>query len=240
MPFLRRRGKAPRERADRLTLGLAASGVATSVAVIGGEFKRRYSRRLAERHPGPEPTGRPEGPVEAIQLAGQASQDTLVVAIEGYSAASRRETALFNLFTGFVGAFAWARLSTTGIRAGWWPLGNVSVGGRHIHHYVPGIGLAFASGAIAIVTEKRELETALAVPFGIGAGLTFDEAALLLDLRDVYWMREGVLSIQVSFGVASVLGATILGMRLLQRGERRSEERGLIPDADVAQAPAPA
>ncbi len=31
--------------------------------------------------------------------------------------------------------------------------------------------------------------------------MTFDEAALLLDLRDVYWTREGILSVQVSLGV---------------------------------------
>ncbi len=232
VPQLTRRRR--RERADRLTLLLAASAVGTSSAVIAGEFQRRFRRRLAAAHPEEETPTLPESPVEAIQLAGQASQDTLVVAIEGYNAASRPETALFNLFSGFVGAFAWARLSTTGIRGGWWPLGNVELGGRHIHHYVPGIGLAFLSGAIAIVTESRELETALAVPFGIGAGLTFDEAALLLDLRDVYWLPQGVLSIQASLGMASVLGATILGMRMMQRGERRGEQRGLIPDAGAA------
>lgn len=219
-----------RARIDRLTLGLAGTAVATSGAVIGTEFSRRYRRRLAQRHPGAHV---PEGPVEAIQLAGRASQDTLLVAIEGYTAASRRETALFNLFSGFVGAFAWARISTAGIRSGWWPFRNVSVSGHHIHHYVPGIALAFLSGGIAIVTESRELETALAVPFGIGAGFTFDEAALLLDLQDVYWQPRGRLSIQVTAATASLLGATILGMRLLQRGEQRGERAGLIPAAPV-------
>ena len=199
--------------------------------MIAGEFQRRYRRRLEERHPEPDDSLRPEGPVEALQVAGPASQDTLLVAIEGYSAASRRETALFNLFSGFVGAFGWARLSTAGIRAGWWPLGNVRVGDSHIHHFVPGIGLSFVTGAVAIVTESRELETALAIPFGVGAGLTFDEAALLLRLRDVYWTPEGILSVQISCAVASALGATILGMRMLQRGEQRGEEQGLIPNA---------
>jgi hypothetical protein len=168
--------------------------------------------------------------VEAIQAAGQASQDTLLVAVEGYTAAPRRDTVLFNLFSGFVGAFAWARISTAGIRAGWWPLGNVKVGSSHIHHFVPGIGLAFASGAAGLVTESQEIETALAIPFGVGVGLTFDEAALLLRLQDVYWTREGMLSVQLTLATASLLGATILGLRMLQQGERRRAEQGLLPD----------
>jgi hypothetical protein len=121
------------------------------------------------------------------------------------------------------------RLSTTGIRGGWWPFGNVRVRGRHIHHFVPGILVAFAAGGAGLVTQSERLEELLAFPFGAGIGLTFDEAALLLDLRDVYWTREGILSVQISFGAAAILGATILGLRMLRRGERRGEEAGLIP-----------
>jgi hypothetical protein len=223
---LRRRPRLFAE--DRLTLALGASAVGMSGAVIGTEFIRRFRRRVTEAHPD---TQLVESPVEAFQLAGRASQDALLVAYEGYTATTRRETALFNLFSGFAGAFLWARVSATGIRSGWWPLGNVNVSGRHIHHYVPGIVLAFAAGGTAIVTESRELETALAIPFGIGAGLTFDEAALLLELDDVYWLPRGRLSIQVSAATVSILAATILGMRLLQRGEERGESSGLIPGA---------
>ena len=222
------RGRRRQARIDRVTIGLAASAVVTSGAVLAGEFSRRYRRRLAEAHPAHSV---PQSPIEAIQLAGQASQDTLLVAVEGYAAASRREAALFNMFTGFAGSFAWVRLSTTGIRSGWWPLGNVSVKGRHIHHFVPGIAIAFLSGGVAIVTESRRLETLLAIPFGVGAGLTFDEAALLLEFQDVYWTPRGRLSIQLSAATVSVLGATILGMRLLQRGEARGEQAGLLPAA---------
>ncbi len=217
-----------RRRIDRLTLALAVSGVGTSAAVIAGEFQRRFRRRVDERHP---QTRLPHGPVEALQLAGRASQDTLLVAYEGYAASTRREAALFNLFSGFVGAFAWARLSTAGIRWGWWPFGNVNVRGRHIHHFVPGIALAFVSGGVGIVSENRDLETLMAIPFGAGIGLTMDEAALLVDLQDVYWLPRGRFSIQVSSATASVLGATILGMRLLRRGEARGERSGLIPGA---------
>lgn len=209
---------------------LASTALATGVAVFGGEVVRRYRRRIDERHAGElGEHHHADGPVEALQVAGQASQDTLIAAISGYGSASRTETAVFNLFSGFVGATIFARVSTAGIRAGWWPLGNVRVRGRHIHHFVPGILLAFGSGAAAIITEQQSLETALAVPFGAGVGLTFDEAALLLDLRDVYWTREGILSVQLTLGMASFLGAVIVGIRMLRRGEIRAGEQGLIP-----------
>ena len=140
---------------------------------------------------------------------------------------------LFNLLSGFVLGFALMRLSTAGIRGGWWPFGNVRLGGRHIHHFVPGILIAFGSGAVALVTDNARLEQALAVPFGAGIGLTFDEAALLLDLRDVYWTREGVLSVQLSCGLAATLGGTILALRMLRRGEERVEAAGLIPPPEA-------
>ena len=131
-----------------MTKGLAVTAAAASATVIAGEVVRRYRRRLAERHPD-ETHALPESPVEALQVAGRASQDTLLVAVTGYNAASRRETAMFNLFSGFVGASLFVRVSTLGIREGWWP-GNVNVGGRHIHHYVPGILLAFGTGAAGL------------------------------------------------------------------------------------------
>ena len=62
-------------------------------------------------------------------------------------------------------------------------------------------------------------------------GLTFDEAALLLDLRDVYWTRQGLLSVQLSLGATAILSIAILTQRMLRRGERRREAEGLIPPA---------
>ena len=228
-PLARRRRSQLRLLEGRLTKALAATAAVASGAVLFGEAARRFRGRLAERHPEEEHALLPDSPVEALQVAGQASQDTLLVAVAGYSAASRRETAMFNLFAGFVGSSLFVRVSTLGIREGWWPFGNVSVGGRHIHHFVPGILITFVTGAVAIVTESRSVETALAIPFGAGIGLTVDEAALLLDLEDVYWSREGLVSIQLSLGVASFLAAAVLGMRMLQRGETRVTNQGLIP-----------
>jgi hypothetical protein len=100
------------------------------------------------------------------------------------------------------------------------PFRNVRVGRRHIHHFVPGIVIAFASGAAAIVTRNEDIEPLLAVPFGVGMGLTLDESALLLELDDVYWTREGLLSVQITLAVVALLGALTLALRLLRRGEQ--------------------
>ena len=214
-------------------MGLAGLAIATAGSVLATEITRLARRRVrgSDSPNGPTPAGVLKTAEQALGTAGRATQDTVAVAIEGYEATPRHETVLFNLLSGFVLGFALMRLSTAGIRGGWWPFGNVRLGGRHIHHFVPGIAIAFASGAVALVIDNSRLERALAVPFGAGIGLTFDEAALLLDFRDVYWTREGVLSVQLSCGLAATLAGTILALRMLRRGEERVEAAGLIPAA---------
>ncbi len=188
--------------------------------VLAGQFGRMLRRRAgqdAEHHQG------------LVEAAPTAALDTVNVAVVGYEQAPRSETILFNLLAGFLGSFAVVRLSAWGIREGRGPFRNVKVGGRHIHHFVPGILLGFASGTGALLTRDEATEEWLAVPMGIGMGLTFDEAALLLDLRDVYWTREGLLSVQLSLGATAILSIAILTGRMLRRGERRQEAEGLIP-----------
>ena len=226
---LRRR---PEEHDDRVTLGLAALATATAGAVAFGELTklaRRRAREAAEDPAVAEPENVFETAEQALVSTQLATQDAVAVALEGYAATPRAETVLFNMLTGFTGALAVVRLSTHGLRAGWWPLGHVEVGGRHIHHFVPGILLAFGSGAAALLTSEDALEKKLAFSFGAGMGLTLDEAALLLDLRDVYWTREGVLSVQLSLGATALLSGTLLALRILRRGERRTEAIGVIP-----------
>jgi hypothetical protein len=221
-------------RADRLTLGLAGLAAATAGTVLAGEVAKLARRRAREM---PEAETALDSAEHALLSTGEATSDTLVVALEGYDATPRGETVLFNILTGFVGAFVLVRVSTTGIRSGWWPTTDVVLGGRHIHHFVPGILLAFVSGGAGLITQSPKLEQSLAFPFGAGIGLTFDEAALLLDLRDVYWTREGILSVQVSLGLSAILGGTIIFLRMLRRGEERVEERGDLPPAPERMGP---
>ena len=184
-----------------------------------GQFSRMFARRASEAH----------DPEALLESAPAAAADTVGVAVRGYEEAPRHETVLFNLLAGFLGSFALVRLSTWAIRDGRGPFRNVSIGGRHIHHFVTGILLGFGAGTAALLTDDDELEQWLAVPMGAGFGLTFDEAALLLDLRDVYWSREGLLSVQLSLGATAILSIAILTLRMLRRGERRQEQEGLIP-----------
>jgi hypothetical protein len=212
-------------RADRITVGLAVFAAGSAGTLMAGELLRMARRRRESREA--------ETPSTLVDAAGYATRDTLAVARRGISATPHHEAVLFDILLGFLGAFAVARLSTWGIRSGWWPAGNVRVRGRHIHHFIPGILLAFAAGIGATTAQSDRMESALAIPFGAGMGLTMDEAALLLDLRDVYWTRQGLISVQVSLGVTATLAATILGLRVLRRGEKKGVEEGLIPQLDT-------
>jgi hypothetical protein len=164
----------------------------------------------------------PQETDDVLGAAEAAVVQTAEVAKVGYRETPPRENALFNLLSSFAGTFLAARGTTYLLRrrrtVG--PFRELIVGRRHIHHFVPGIVLGFAAGAVAIVTRNEWLEPRLAVPFGIGMGLTLDESALLLELEDVYWTREGLLSVQITLSVIAVLASLALGLRFLRRGER--------------------
>jgi hypothetical protein len=165
----------------------------------------------------------PPSEADSLLLAAEeAVAQTAEVARAGYREASTRENALFNMLASFATSFLaarWTAYTLRGRRA-YGPLRNMRLGRRHIHHFVPGILLAFVSGGAAILTREEELEPRLAVPFGVGMGLTLDESALLLELDDVYWRREGLLSVQITLAVMALLAALALGLRLLRGGER--------------------
>jgi hypothetical protein len=121
----------------------------------------------------------------------------------------------FLTLVAFLCAFGFIRTSAHMIRAqvSWWP-GNVEVGGTHIHHLVWGICalLLFGYLGVAVNPDSPWLEVA-AIGFGIGAGLTLDEFALWLNLKDVYWETEGRRSIDAVIVAAGLAGMALLGLR---------------------------
>ena len=201
-----------RLQADRRTVVLGAIAAAAVLAVVAGEVGRVWRRGAA---PLPQETD------DLLQAAEVAAVETAQVARVGYREVPDRENALFNLLGSFAITFIAARSITYVLRdrPTLGPFRNLRLGRRRIHHFVPGIVIAFAAGAGAIVTRDANLEPQLAVPFGIGMGLTLDESALLLELDDVYWTREGLLSVQITLTVMAVLAALALGLRFLRRGE---------------------
>jgi hypothetical protein len=112
----------------------------------------------------------------------------------------------------FVLTFLVTRLVTRLIRAGKGPFGNVSAGGVHIHHVVPGIVLTIIGGFGAVGGGRHGFGSAVsAVVFGVGAGLVLDEFALILHLDDVYWSEEGRKSVEVVVVTAALVGLVLGG-----------------------------
>lgn len=114
--------------------------------------------------------------------------------------------------TAFVLTFLITRCVTRLIRAGKGPFGNISTGGVHIHHVVPGVVLSIVGGFGAVASGRHGFGAALfAVVFGIGAGLVLDEFALILHLDDVYWSEEGRQSVEVVVLTAALVGLVLAG-----------------------------
>jgi hypothetical protein len=125
-----------------------------------------------------------------------------------------RETQ-FLFFVAFLVSFGFIRTSAHMIRAqvSWWP-GNVEVGGTHIHHLVWGILLLLINGYVGVAIHPGDpWRDIIAVGFGIGTGLTLDEFALWLNLKDVYWSQQGRRSIDAVLVAAGLSGMLLVGFR---------------------------
>ncbi len=125
-----------------------------------------------------------------------------------------KEPELFFLLS-FLVTFGFIRTSAHMIRAqvSWWP-GNVQVGGTHIHHLVWGICLLLVVGYVGVAIEPPSpWQEVVAILFGIGTGLTLDEFALWLNLKDVYWSEQGRRSIDAVIVAAALAGIILIGFK---------------------------
>jgi hypothetical protein len=141
---------------------------------------------------------------------------------------SRRE----RLFLASVGFFTTAlivRGITIAIHHDVGPFHDVSYHGHHIHHLVWGILLLllvgyswlneFGTGAAGLSRWTSRLTSML---YGVAAALTLDEFALWLNLKDVYWQREGHESYEAMALFGGLLAIGVLGAPFF---------RGLLTDA---------
>jgi hypothetical protein len=129
---------------------------------------------------------------------------------------------VFLVLVGFVGSFAFIRMSTRMIRAevSWWP-GNIeSESGLHVHHLVFGIITMMVAGTIGFAAFGHSPLTEIcAFFFGVGAGLTIDEFALWVYLEDVYWADQGRSSIDATVIGAALIGMIVIGVNPFEAGD---------------------
>jgi hypothetical protein len=140
-----------------------------------------------------------------------------VAALDFFSSRAEpgRECA-FLLLLAFLLSFLFIRTSARLMRSPrvpWWP-GSVEAGGVHIHHLVWGISLVLLSGFAAFVSDLYSPWWQItSIAFGIGVGLTLDEFALWLYLKDVYWANEGRDSIDAVVFAALLAGLVAVGVQ---------------------------
>jgi polygalacturonase len=141
---------------------------------------------------------------------------------------------LFWSALGFFVALAVVRTLTLMIHYQVGPFHDIEMHGRHIHHLVWGILLLLLTGYLWVLQTgtgmsgaRRWVGAVVSMIFGVGAALTLDEFALWLNLRDVYWEREGRESFEalLLFGAALVVG--IVGGRLVHHAKKGVGGRGL-------------
>jgi hypothetical protein len=130
--------------------------------------------------------------------------------------ADRPRRRLFLASVSFFLTFAIVRGMVFCIRHQIPPFHYVIMDGRHIHHLVLGIFILLAvgygwlceigtgSGSSSIFASRL-----MSLLYGMGSALTLDEFALWLNLKDVYFVREGRSSIDavVLFGSLLAIGA---------------------------------
>jgi len=123
--------------------------------------------------------------------------------------------AMAGFLVGLLATFLFVRINTRLIRAkvSWWFHDIESDGGTHVHHMVIGVVLMATVGILMIATEPAALlAQVLALLFGVGVALTLDEFALILNLQDVYWRKEGRLSVDAVVIVVTAAALFVVGV----------------------------
>jgi hypothetical protein len=139
----------------------------------------------------------------------------------------QRERATLASWLAFSATFGAVRGVTYSIRSGRGPFRNLSVGGEHLHHYMWGIGLLAGVGAVAVSgSERQRSHPGVAISYGTGLALIVDEFALLLDLKDVYWAKQGRISVDLGIGGIAAVGSYFAALPVARalRHEREADE----------------
>jgi hypothetical protein len=126
----------------------------------------------------------------------------------------------------FSTTFTGVRVITHAIKDNRGPFRNLAVGGEHLHHYMWGILGLTGVGAIAVNGDAASVAHPLvATAYGSSLALIVDEFALLLDLRDVYWQKQGRVSVDLAVAIIAGIGLYFTAPPLVRRYRRRRVQR---------------
>src|ERR1700686_4528572 len=133
-----------------------------------------------------------------------------------YFAEDPRRERLFLASLGFFAGFGVARTITHAILHQVGPFRNLSIGGRHLHHMVFGIGGLLGVGYLWLVLlgvspKSKRMSQATAVGYGVASAMPLDEFALWLNLEDVYWAKQGRQSVDAVALFGGLLSIGIWG-----------------------------
>jgi hypothetical protein len=131
-----------------------------------------------------------------------------------YTLTTRQRSALV-AYSSFAATIVAVRGLTTSIKSQRLPVHDITLRGTHIHHYLPGIALLTAAGAFGVRgSDKPSVHCLLGATYGAGCALVTDELPLLLNLRDVYWAREGRWAVDLALAIIASAGAYFTGIPL--------------------------
>jgi len=172
-------------------------------------------------------------PTKVVERAQERGFSPARVYSDHFEADPSRER-LFLSSIGFFGGFGLARGITHMIKHHIGPFHNIEgKGGFHLHHLVFGItgllGVGYA-GLLQLGVRPRANTPAsrvTSVAYGMASALTLDEFALWLNLKDVYWAKQGKESIRAAFGFGAVLSMGLWGGPFLR--ELSKEFKKLLP-----------
>ncbi len=193
---------------------------------------------VSDTHLPPAPGGAPGSPPSRTEPPGtepptagaQGTGDPAGASVPAVAAAFHqelhpaRQSAVLS-WLAFGTTFGAVRAITYSIRHGRGPLHDLTPGGLHLHHYLWGIGMVSGVGGVALRgADRAHRHPAMAIAYGVGMALIVDEFALLLDLRDVYWAKQGRWSVDLGVGLIAAAGLVLEGQPMLRRlrRERRS------------------
>ncbi|WP_194893252.1 hypothetical protein [Catenulispora pinisilvae] len=139
----------------------------------------------------------------------------------------------------FTVTFGGLRLLTWAIHVHVGGFGNVTAGSVHIHHYLWGILILICVAAAGVIERSPQWHAWMGLFFGIGLALVVDEAALLIELKDVYWTGAGGVSVAIALILIGLAGSILALMWVRGIEEEKQEKREESPTGSPGSAPSP-